>query len=276
VAEPIRRRRRRRGPFTYVLRALVVVYLFFLVAWPLGLVVQQTFADGTGALRDVLSDPVSIDALRLTVVVALWAVALDFVFGLGISLLLVRCEFPGKRVLSALVDLPLAVSPVVVGLALLLVYNGRTGWFGPSLEAAGFTVIFATPGMVMATAFVSLPLVVRELVPVLEEIGVEQEQAAHSLGANALQTFRRITLPSIRWAVVYGLVLSLARSLGEFGAVKIVSGNLIGRTQTATLVVEQRYQDFQKGSAYAISFLLALVAVACIVVVAVIRPKEHP
>jgi sulfate transport system permease protein len=276
VAEAIRRPRRRRGPFTYVLRVAVVAYLFLLVAWPLGLVVQQTFGDGTAALREVLSDPVSIDALRLTVVVALWAVAVNFVFGLGISLLLVRYEFPGKRVLSALVDLPLSVSPVVVGLALLLVYNGRTGWFGPGLEDAGIKVIFATPGMVLATAFVSLPLVVRELVPVLEEIGVEQEQAAHSLGASALQTFRRITLPSIRWAVVYGLVLSLARSLGEFGAVKIVSGNLIGRTQTATLVVEQRYQDFQKGSAYALSFLLAFVAVACIVVVAVIRPKERP
>jgi sulfate transport system permease protein len=163
---------------------------------------------------------------------------------------------------------------VVVGLALLLVYNGRSGWFGPALEGAGLQVIFATPGMVLATAFVSLPLVVRELVPVLEEIGIDQEQAAHSLGAGSLQTFRRITLPSIRWALVYGLVLSLARSLGEFGAVKIVSGNLIGRTQTATLVVEQRYQDFQKSSAYALSFLLALVAVACIVIVAVIRPKE--
>jgi sulfate transport system permease protein len=276
VAEAIRRPRRRRGPFTYVLRVAVVAYLLLLVAWPLGLVVQQTFGDGTAALREVLSDPVSIDALRLTVVVALWAVAVNFVFGLGISLLLVRYEFPGKRVLSALVDLPLSVSPVVVGLALLLVYNGRTGWFGPGLEDAGLKVIFATPGMVLATAFVSLPLVVRELVPVLEEIGVEQEQAAHSLGASALQTFRRITLPSIRWAVVYGLVLSLARSLGEFGAVKIVSGNLIGRTQTATLVVEQRYQDFQKGSAYALSFLLAFVAVACIVIVAVIRPKERP
>jgi sulfate transport system permease protein len=271
VAEP---RRERPGPFTYVLRVLVVGYLFLLVAWPLGLVVQQTFGDGTGALRQVLSDPVSTDALRLTVVVALWAVALNFVFGLGVSLLLVRYEFRGKRVLSALVDLPLSVSPVVVGLALLLVYNGRSGWFGPALEGAGLQVIFATPGMVLATAFVSLPLVVRELVPVLEEIGIDQEQAAHSLGAGSLQTFRRITLPSIRWALVYGLVLSLARSLGEFGAVKIVSGNLIGRTQTATLVVEQRYQDFQKSSAYALSFLLALVAVACIVIVAVIRPKE--
>ncbi len=178
--------------------------------------------------------------------------AINLVFGVGISLLLVRYEFPGKRALSALIDLPLAVSPVVVGLALVLVYNGRDGWFGPSLEDDGFQVIFATPGIIMATVFVSLPLVIREVVPVLEEIGNDQEQAARSLGANAVQTFRRITLPGIKWAVVYGVVLSLARSLGEFGAVKIVSGNVIGQTQTATLVVEETYQNFQQPTAYAI------------------------
>ena len=143
---------------------------------------------------------------------------INTVFGVGISILLVRYEFPGKRLLNALLDLPLSVSPVVVGLSLVLVYGGRNGWFGPTLEDAGFQVIFATPGMVLATVFVSLPLVIREVVPVLEEVGIEQEQAARSLGANALQTFRRITLPAIKWAVVYGVVLTLARSLGEFGA----------------------------------------------------------
>ena len=142
--------------------------------------------------------------------------------------------------------MPLSVSPVVVGLALVLVYNGRDGWFGPALEEAGFQVIFATPGMIMATVFVALPLVIREVVPVLEEIGDDQEQAARSLGANAVQTFRRITLPGIKWAVVYGVVLSLARSLGEFGAVKIVSGNIAGQTQTATLAVEETYQNFEQ------------------------------
>ena len=130
----------------------------------------------------------------------------------------------------------------------MLVYNGRDGWFGPALESAGFQVIFATPGMIMATVFVALPLVIREVVPVLEEIGDDQEQAARSLGANAVQTFRRITLPGIKWAVVYGVVLSLARSLGEFGAVKIVSGNVAGQTQTATLSVEETYQNFQQGT----------------------------
>jgi sulfate/thiosulfate transport system permease protein len=189
-------------------------------------------------------------------------------------LLLVRYEFPGRRLLSALIDVPLSVSPIVVGLALILVYGGRDGWFGPALEDAGFQVIFAVPGIVMATTFVALPLVIREVVPVLQEIGIEQEQAAHSLGASALQTFRRITLPSIKWGVVYGVVLSLARSLGEFGAVKVVSGNILGDTRTATLVVEEKYLNFDKGGAYATAFLLALVSVACIVVVSFIRPKE--
>jgi sulfate transport system permease protein len=184
----------------------------------------------------------------------------------------VRYEFRGKRLLSALIDLPLSVSPIVVGLALILVYGGRDGWFGPALEDAGFQVIFATPGIVLATVFVALPLVIREVVPVLEEVGLEQEQAAHSLGANAWATFRRITLPSIRWALVYGVVLSLARSLGEFGAVKVVSGNILGDTRTATLVVEEKYLNFDKGGAYATAFLLALVSVACIVVVSIIRP----
>ena len=271
----IARRPAARAPVTYLLRAVVIAYLFFLVVWPVSLVVRETFKGGFGNLIDTLSDPLVIDALQLTVLVAVTAVVVNTVFGIGVSLILVRYEFPGKRLLDALIDLPLAVSPVVVGLALLLVYNGRDGWFGPTLEANGFQVMFATPAIVMATAFVALPLVIRELVPVLEEIGTEQEQAAHSLGAGAAQTFRRITLPAIRWALVYGVVLSLARSLGEFGAVKIVSGNVIGRTQTATLVVEERYQEFQQDSAYAIAFLLAAVSVACIIVVSLLRPEDH-
>src|SRR5690554_2876651 len=199
---------------------------------------------------------------------------LNTVFGVGISILLVRYRFPGKRVLSALLDLPLSVSPVVVGLAIVLVYGGRGGWLGPTLEANGLQVVYATPGMVLATAFVALPLVIREVVPVLEEVGMEQELAVQSLGASAWQRFRRITLPSIRWAVVYGVVLSLARSLGEFGAVKIVSGNVLGETRTATLVVEEKYLNFDKAGAYATAFLLALVSVACITVVSLVRPKE--
>jgi sulfate transport system permease protein len=259
----------------HLFRVLVFAYLFLLVAWPVSLVVKNAFADGLVDLRAIFEDPDVVHALRLTIVVALISVVVNTVFGVGLSLLLVRYRFPGRRALSALVDLPLSVSPIVVGLSLVLVYGGRTGWFGPTLEDWGFQVIFATPGIVMATIFVALPLVVREVVPVLEEIGIEQEQAAQSLGANALQTFRRITLPSIKWAVVYGVVLSLARSLGEFGAVKVVSGNVLGQTRTATLVVEEKYLNFDKGGAYATAFLLTLVAVAAIVIVTIVRPKEQ-
>lgn len=268
------RRRRERTATTYLFRVIVSAYLFLLVAWPVSLVAQKTFEDGTSSLRGILDDPDVVHALRLTVTIAAISVVINTLFGVGVSLLLVRYEFPGKRLLSALIDLPLSVSPVVVGLALVLVYGGRSGWFGPTLESWGFQVIFAVPGMVMATVFVALPLVIREVVPVLEEVGTDQEQAARSLGASAWGTFRRITLPSIRWAVLYGVVLSTARSLGEFGAVKVVSGNLLGETRTATLVVEEKYLNFDKGGAYATAFLLTLVAVACIVVVAILRPEE--
>jgi sulfate/thiosulfate transport system permease protein len=262
-------------PVKWLLRLVAVGYVFFLVAWPVSYIVVETFADGLTTLTDTLSDPAVQSALQLTAYVAFWAVVINLAFGVTISMLLVRYEFPGKRVLSALIDVPLSVSPVVVGLALLLVYNGRTGWFGPALESAGYQVIFSTPGMIMATCFVALPLVIREVVPVLTEVGDDQEQAARSLGANARQTFLRITLPSIKWAVVYGVVLSLARSLGEFGAVKIVSGNFTGQTQTATLIVEQKYQNFDQEAAYATSFLLAAASVLCIVVVSLLRPKEN-
>jgi sulfate/thiosulfate transport system permease protein len=262
-------------PVKWFLWLVAVGYVFFLVAWPVSYIVVETFADGLTTLTDTLSDPAVQSALQLTAYVAFWAVVINLAFGVTISMLLVRYEFPGKRVLSALIDVPLSVSPVVVGLALLLVYNGRTGWFGPALESAGYQVIFSTPGMIMATCFVALPLVIREVVPVLTEVGDDQEQAARSLGANARQTFLRITLPSIKWAVVYGVVLSLARSLGEFGAVKIVSGNFTGQTQTATLIVEQKYQNFDQEAAYATSFLLAAASVLCIVVVSLLRPKEN-
>ena len=259
----------------FALRLVVVAYLALLVAWPVSLVVTHTFDHGLSALSAAFGDPTVTHAHRLTAIVALSSVAINLVFGVTISILLVRYEFPGKRLLSALLDVPLSVSPVVVGLALLLVYSPRNGWFGPTLAEAGIHVIFSTPGMVLATTFVALPLVIREVVPVLEEIGDDQEWAARSLGASPIQTLRRITLPSIKWAIVYGVVLALARSLGEFGAVKVVSGNVVGSTQTATLVVEERYQNFDQPTAYAISFLLAFASVVCIVIVSILRPKQE-
>lgn len=271
-----RRPDRLREPWAvrWLLRVVTVGYVFFLVAWPTSLVFRNAFADGGQAVVDALSDESVRLALQLTAEITVWSVVINLVFGVTIAMLLVRYRFPGKRLLSALIDVPLSVSPVVVGLSLLLVYNGRDGLFGRTLENIGVQIIFSAPGMVMATTFVALPLVIREVVPVLQEIGDEQEQAARSLGANAPQTFRRITLPAIKWAVVYGVVLSLARSLGEFGAVKIVSGNIVNQSQTATLVVEQKYQNFEQTSAYVVAALLAAAAMVCLVVVALLRPKE--
>ena len=261
------------APTRWTLRVVAVGYVFFLVAWPVALLVLRTFDNGIGNLVDTLGDSDVRAALWLTARVAFVAVLINMVFGVTISILLVRFEFPGKRLLSALIDVPLSVSPVVVGLALVLVYNGRDGLLGQGLEDGGIQVIFATPGLIMATCFVALPLVIREVVPVLHEIGDDQEQASRSLGASAPQTFWRITLPSIKWAVVYGVVLATARSVGEFGAVKVVSSNISGRTQTATLMVEEKYQNFAQDQAYAVAFLLVLVSIACLVVVALLRPQ---
>jgi sulfate transport system permease protein len=262
-------------PTRWALRVLAIGYVFLLVAWPTGLLAYRTFEEGTANLLDTLQEPDVQSALQLTGKVALLAVLINLLFGVTISILLVRYVFPGKRLLSALIDLPLSVSPVVVGLSLVLVYNSRDGWFGPTLEDADVQVIFHTPGLAMATTFVALPLVIREIVPVLTEIGDDQEQAARSLGANARQTFWRITLPSIKWAVVYGVVLATARSVGEFGAVKVVSDNISGKTQTATLMVEEKYLNFAQDQAYAIAFLLVLVSIACLVTVALLRPKTE-
>jgi sulfate transport system permease protein len=260
-------------PTRYLLRLLAVVYVGLLVLLPLGTVIYRTFENGVGAVWTSLNHPDVWHAFKLTAAIAGIAVIINVVFGVGISLLLARYTFPGRRLLSFFIDLPMALSPIVVGLALTLVY-GTHGWFGGLLGDLGFQVIFAAPGMVMATVFVSLPLVVREVVPVLQEIGTDQEQAAQSLGASALQRFRRITLPGIKWAVAYGLVLSLARSLGEFGAVKVVSGNIQNKTQTATLLVEDKYQNFEQPAAYAVAFVLVAVAILAIIVISIIRPKE--
>jgi sulfate transport system permease protein len=245
------------------LRFVALGYLALLLAFPVGLVLYRTFEHGLAAPINSLTSADGAHAFWLTLEIALIAVVVNTVFGVTMALLLVRGRFPGKAFLSGLVDLPLAVSPVVVGLALLLVY-GRTGWFGTWLSDHGIRVIFSTPGMVLATIFVSLPFVVRETVPVLEEIGTEQEQAASTLGASSWQTFWRVTLPAIRPAVAYGVVLTTARALGEFGAVAVVSGHLQGQTETLTLYVQNRFEGFDTQSAYAISVLLAAFAMSAL------------
>jgi sulfate transport system permease protein len=257
----------------YLLRTIALVYLLFLLVLPVALIGWRTFGDGFGAFADALSTPSALHAVKVTLVVAFWAVVANTVFGVGAALLLVRHRFPGKRLLSAFIDLPMAVSPVVVGLALILVY-GRFAPLGGWLEGFGVQVIFSTPGMVLATVFVSLPLVVRAIVPVLEELGDEQEQAAHTLGASIWQTFRRITVPAIRGALGYGIVLCLARALGEYGAVAVVSGRLVDQTQTLTLFVEERFQNFDQGAAFAAATALALLAVVTLLLTKLLRSKD--
>lgn len=264
---------RTRGAVRWALRAFVIVYVGLLVAWPVFMVAKRALAPGWGAMAASLTTPEVLHGLRLTLVATAWSVLFNLVFGVGISLLLVRKRFHGRRTLSVLLDLPMSVSPVVVGLALMLVYAPDTA-FGRFLYGLGYQIIFATPGIVLATTFVSLPLVIREVVPVLQEIGDDQEVAARSLGATGWQSFWRITLPGIKWAVIYGVVLTLARSLGEFGAVKVVSGNVSLQTQTATLVVQDTYQNFQQETAYALSLLLIVASVACITVVSILRPAR--
>jgi sulfate transport system permease protein len=261
-----------------VLRVVALGYLGGLVVLPAWTVIGRTFDSGAGHVWDVITtDQEFLDAVKLTIVVAGLAVVLNTIFGLGIALLLTRYRFPGRRILGTLIDLPLAISPVVVGVALILVF-GQNGWFGSDLEKAGIQVIFATPGMVLATIIVALPLVVRELVPVLEEAGIDQEQAAQSLGANAMQTFRRITLPTIKWALAYGVVLSLARSIGEFGAVRVVSQSVSGQSQTVTLWINREYEQLgpeHQDNAFIGSFVLMVLAIILIVVIALLRPREH-
>jgi sulfate/thiosulfate transport system permease protein len=257
----------------YVLRTLALVYLLFLLVLPVGLIGWRTFEHGLAPAWRALSTPEAVHAFEVTLSVAIWAVLANTVFGIGTALLLVRHRFPGKRVLGALIDLPLAVSPVVVGLALILVY-GRFEPVGGWLGRHGVQVIFSLPGMVLATVFVSLPLVVRAIVPVLEEMGADQEQAAHTLGAGRWQTFRRITVPGIRWALAYGVVLCLARALGEFGAVAVVSGRLVGQTQTLTLFVQERFENFNQTAAFAAATALAMIAVLTLLLAKLLRPKD--
>jgi sulfate transport system permease protein len=260
-------------PARYTLRLVALAYLFFLLILPVGIVFKRTFENGLAPVWDALTTSSALHAIQITLEVSVIATLLNTIFGVGAAILITRHNFPGKRVLNAFIDLPLAVSPVVVGLALILIY-GRFEPVGKWFEARGFQIIFSLPGMVMATVFVSLPLVVRAVAPVLEEIGVEQEQAAWTLGAGPIRTFWRVTLPAIRWALAYGVVLALARCLGEFGAIAVVSGNIEGKTQTLTLFVQDHYQNFDQPAAYAAAFLLMAIAIAALFVIKLLRPKE--
>jgi sulfate/thiosulfate transport system permease protein len=250
------------------LRTLVLGYLAVLLLVPVGLVFYRTFEHGITPVWQAISTPAAVHAFWLTLEIALIAVPLNTIFGVITALALVRGRFRGKVFVDALISLPFALSPVVIGLALLLVY-GRGGWV-----TLPFQVIFSLPGMVLATVFVSLPFVVREVVPVLREVGDEQEQAAATLGATSWQAFWRITLPAIRWGIAYGVVLTTARAIGEFGAVSVVSGRIAGETQTLTLLVEQRFQNFDLAGAYAASALLGVIAIATLLAMTLLKPRK--
>jgi sulfate/thiosulfate transport system permease protein len=256
------------APAKWGLRSLAFGYLGLLLLAPVGMIFYKTFEHGFGPPWEAMTSPEALHAIQLTLLMVAVAVPLNTVFGVGCAILLVRRRWWGNGIVDAIINLPFAISPIVIGLALYLLY-GNSGWFGPTLTEWGFQVLFSWPGMVLASIFVSLPFVVREVVPVLQEIGTEQEQAASTLGANGWQTFWRVTLPAIRWGVAYGVVLTTARVLGEFGAVTIVSGSISGETETLPLYVAKAFEQFQEEAAYAGAIVLALLALTTLLLMSV-------
>lgn len=258
----------------HLLRWVALAYVGILVIVPVGLILWRTFAPGLGAFVASISTPAAISALNLSLLVVAIVVPLNVLFGVPTALVLARNKFRGKSMLQAVIDLPFAVSPVVVGVALILLW-GSAGLFGFVENNLGLTIIFGFPGIVLASIFVTVPFVIREVEPVLHEIGTDQEEASATLGATWWQTFWRITLPSIRWGLTYGIVLTIARTLGEFGAVLMVAANLPGSSQTLTLLVHDRYTRGAEYGAYAISTLLMTVAVLVLIAQVVLDARRR-
>jgi sulfate/thiosulfate transport system permease protein len=256
------------APAKWGLRTLAFGYLGLLLLAPVAMIFYKTFEHGLGPPIEAMTSPDALHAIWLTLLMVAIAVPLNTIFGVACALLLVRHKWWGNSIVDGIINLPFAISPIVIGLSLFLLY-GDAGWFGPTLSEWGVQILFSTPGMVLASIFVSLPFVVREVVPVLQEIGTEQEQAASTLGANGWQTFWRITLPAIRWGVAYGVVLTTARVLGEFGAVTIVSGSISGETETLPLFVAKAFEQFNEEAAYAGAIVLALLALTTLLLMSV-------
>jgi sulfate/thiosulfate transport system permease protein len=242
-------------PIQIVLLLIGIAYLSLVLFIPLTSLFYKAFNKGFGPFIEVIQSASFLHAVRLTVIITLITVPLNTLFGLCASWVIARNQFKGKTLLMSIIDLPFSVSPVVAGLMIVLLY-GRLGWFGSTLEALDFRVVFALPGMVMATIFVTLPFVAREVIPVLEDAGKDEEEAALTLGASDWQIFWRVTLPNIRWGLLYGVLLTNARAMGEFGAVAVVSGSIIGRTSTLPIFVEQTYQNYQTEAAFSSAFVL--------------------
>jgi len=257
-------RTRESGPVRLALIIAAAAYLALFLILPVATVFAQAFSQGWQAYRDAVVSPLALAAIRLTLLAALVAVPLNLVFGLCASWAITKFDFAGKSLLIALIDLPFTVSPVIAGLVYVLVF-GLQGWLGPWLGARDLRVIFAVPGIVLVTVFVTFPFVARELIPLMQEQGAEEEEAAVLLGASGWDTFRRITLPNIKWGLFYGVLLSVARAIGEFGAVSVVSGHIRGRTDTVTLHVENLYNEYDLTAAFAVASLLTLLALATLV-----------
>ncbi len=258
--------------FKPILIAIALIYLALLLFVPAAAVFYYAFRKGIGAFLESASTGDFVQAVKLTVIIALIAVPLNTIFGLCAAWVIARNQFRGKTFLISLIDLPFAVSPVVAGLMIVLLY-GRNGWFGPFLENTDIKILFALPGMVLATIFVTMPFVAREVIPVLEEIGSEQEEAARTLGASDWQIFWRVTLPSIRWGLMYGVLLTNARAMGEFGAVSVVSGSILGRTATLPIFVEQAYKNYLTEAAFSAAAILALLAGVTLVIKEILERK---
>lgn len=255
-----------------LLTAAVLLYCAALILVPALALVRGAFAEGFRPFWQALASPDAARAFKLTLAITLAATVVNTVFGVGFAIVLVRQRFWGRALVDGLVDMPFAVSPIIAGLMLVILY-GPNGWLGRWAEAGGLRVVYAWPGMALATAFVTLPFVVREVVPVLREFGVDQEEVAYTLGAGRWKTFVSVTLPSIRWGLAYGVTLTVARSLGEFGALLVVSGNILGRTQTATLYVHDTIESFRTEGAYAVSLALAGVSFAMLIGVEYLRKR---
>jgi sulfate transport system permease protein len=256
----------------HVMIAVVLVWFTALVLLPLGAMVHGMVREGLSESFRSLATPVARHAFWLTLWITVGSVVVNTFFGVVLALVLARQRFFGKLLLNGTLDLPFSLSPVVAGFMFIVLF-GPNGWLGKWFEAGGVRVIFALPGMVLVTIFVTIPFVTREVVPVLQEMGTEQEEAARTLGANGWQTFTRITVPSIRWGLGYGVCLTAARALGEFGAVLIVSGSIIGKTQTATSYIHQQFTDFHYAGAFAASFLLAVASFVMLVAMELVRKR---
>jgi len=252
--------------------ALAVLFLFLFLVLPLATVFAQAFARGLDAYFKALLEPDALAAIRLTLLVAAIAVALNVVFGVTAAWAIAKFEFAGKSLLITLIDLPFSVSPVISGLVFVLLF-GAQGFFGAYLQAHGIQIIFALPGLVLATLLVTFPFVARELIPLMQEQGTQDEEAAISLGASGLQTFFRVTLPNVKWALLYGVLLCNARAMGEFGAVSVVSGHVRGETNTMPLYVEILYNEYKFTAAFAVASLLALLALVTLIAKALLEQR---